>query len=73
MRETELIGTGYMDRTISNLRMILASVWVNSTDGLLSLSDEFVDVELQNYHCGWSWNARLGGSIPWSKLGSGFT
>ena len=39
----------------------------------LSFADEFVDMELQNYRCGWSWDARLGGSIPWSKLGSGFT
>ena len=51
--------------------MTLASV--NSTGSLLSFADEFVDVELQSYRCGWSCDARLGGSIPWSKLGSGFT
>ena len=36
------------------------SVRVNSTGGLLSFADEFVDVELQNYRCGWSCDARLG-------------
>ena len=61
------------DRTISSLRMTLASVRVNSTGGLLSFADELVDVELQNYRCGWSCDARLGRSIPWSKLESGFT
>ena len=53
--------------------MTLTSVWVNSTGGLLSVADEFVDVELKNDRCGWSCDARLGGSIPWSKLGSAFT
>ena len=71
----ELIGTEFTERTISSLRMTLASVWVNSTGGLLLFADEFVDVEFQNYRCGWSCDARLGvkGSIPWSKLGSGYT
>ena len=71
----ELIGTEYTDRTISSLRMTLKSVWVNGTGGLSSFADEFVDVEVQSYRCGWSCDAKLGvkGSIPWSKLGSGYT
>ena len=68
-----LIGTEYTDRSISGLRMTLASV--NSAGSLLSFADEIVDVELQYYRCGWSWDARLcvKGSIRWPKLGSGYT